>query len=138
MYFFDFRGVPKPRMVASDKWRRRPIVLKYFRYKDELLLASKKQRFVALNCGYHLIFMFEPPRSLSKKKREAMFFTPHQARPDKDNLEKGFLDALHLNDEAVWDGRTTKIWGPMDCIFCIDSGAPDLKQIIDLCVKKMG
>ena len=34
----------------------------------------------------------------------------HQAKPDKDNLEKGFWDALFEEDEAVWDARVSKFW----------------------------
>jgi len=28
--------LPKPRMVKSDAWRKRPCVVKYWQYKDEL------------------------------------------------------------------------------------------------------
>ena len=37
--------------------------------------------------------------------------SPHQQKPDKDNLEKGLLDAVLDEDCRVWDSRITKIWG---------------------------
>jgi Holliday junction resolvase RusA-like endonuclease len=61
--------------------------------------------------SYHLIFTLPMPASWSRKKRSAMLNQPHRSRPDKDNLEKGFLDALFDEDSAVWDGRVSKVWG---------------------------
>lgn len=47
---------------------------------------------------------FEPPKSLSKKKRAAMIGEPHTKKPDADNIAKT-LDALNgyafLDDSAI-------------------------------------
>ena len=40
-----------------------------------------------------------------------MIGKPHRMKPDKDNLEKGFLDSILKEDSVVWDGRVTKLWG---------------------------
>jgi Holliday junction resolvase RusA-like endonuclease len=31
-------------------------------------------------------------------------------RPDRDNLEKAFLDALYGEDSHFWNGESTKVW----------------------------
>lgn len=35
---FNIEPVPKPRMTQADKWKKRPPVLKYFAFKDEVKL----------------------------------------------------------------------------------------------------
>lgn len=100
--------VPKPRMTQRDRWKQRRCVTRYWEYKDRLRdLYSAAQ----LPKSYHLIFVLPMPRSWSRRKRAEMAGTPHQSKPDKDNLEKGFLDAIFDDDAAVWDGRVSKIWG---------------------------
>jgi len=51
------------------------------------------------------------PKSWSKKKRAEMAGKPHQAKPDKDNLEKALLDAVFEEDSQIWDNRVSKFWG---------------------------
>jgi len=101
--------VAKPRMTQSDKWGKRKCVQEYWRYKDELKL--KLGSFTLFDYGYHLTFILPMPKSWSLKKRDSHNLTPHQQTPDKDNLEKGFLDALFTQDSHIWDGRVTKLWG---------------------------
>lgn len=102
-------GIAKPRMTQSDRWKKRPIVLKYRAYKDELR-AFKVQ--LDMEVFYHIIFIMPIPKSWSAKKRSENWYRPHQQTPDKDNLEKGILDALFNDDARAWDGRVTKVWGP--------------------------
>lgn len=102
-------GIAKPRMTRSDKWNKRPIVLKYRAYKDELLYMGVK---LNMDEFYHVIFVIPHPKSWSDKKRHEHWFTRHQQTPDKDNLEKGLLDGLFSDDARAWDGRVTKVWGP--------------------------
>lgn len=103
---YDIVPVGKPRMTQSDRWKKRPAVMRYWAFKDEVQLKIKE-----LPIPYHVIFLIEMPKSWSKKKRLEMVGTPHRSRPDKDNLEKALLDALYEDDSAVWDGRVTKLWG---------------------------
>ena len=105
---YPIAGMAKPRMTKRDKWKGRPIVLRYHAYKDELRLhrvALDLQRF------YHVIFVLPMPRSWSNKRKNGMAYTPHMQTPDTDNLEKGLLDALFGDDRSAWDGRCTKVWG---------------------------
>lgn len=90
--------VAKPRMTQRDKWMKRPCVLRYRAYRDELRLRIPND--VDLN-GAALCFGIPMPKSWSKKKRKEMCGRPHQQKPDLDNLLKGLLDALYINDETV-------------------------------------
>ena len=107
----------KPRMTRADKWKKRPSVVKYRSYKDQVRAIPVELP----ECGYHVVFVIPMPKSWSKKKRNKMNGQPHQQTPDKDNLEKGLLDALFSEDSHIWDGRVSKYWG--------DEGAIIIKQI---------
>ncbi|OCG77365.1 crossover junction endodeoxyribonuclease RuvA [Gilliamella sp. Nev6-6] len=104
---YNITPVPKPRMTQRDRWAKRKPVLQYFAFKDE----CKASGVTLPESHYHIIFVIPMPKSWSNKKRAEMDGKPHQQRPDKDNLEKGLLDAIFGEDCRVWDGRVTKIWG---------------------------
>lgn len=102
----------KPRMTQSDRWKKRPCVLRYRAYADELRLRFREQRIdpdVFLE-RYTLLFGIPTPPSWSKRKRAEHIGKPHRQKPDKDNLEKAVLDALVERDERVFDGRVLKFW----------------------------
>ena len=96
------------RQTRADAWRKRDCVLRYRAYRDEL--RRKARGFVVPECDYHLHFFLPIPESWSAKKKLASEGQPHQSKPDKDNLEKAFLDALLEEDSRIWDGRVTKRW----------------------------
>ena len=99
--------IAKPRMTRKDKWNPSNPAKRYFAYKRQL-----KRLGVSLpESGYHVVFVLPMPESWSKGKKKAYDGMPHQQTPDKDNLEKGLLDALFGRDEHIWDGRVTKVWG---------------------------
>lgn len=104
--------VPKPRMTQRDKWQKRPAVMRYRAFCDDL--RARKCTFP--ESGSHVIFHMPMPKSWSKKKRAEMLGQPHRQKPDRDNLEKALMDAVYENDESVWDMRTTKIWSDIGCI----------------------
>ncbi len=104
--------VPKPRMTQRDKWKNRPCVLRYFKFKDEI----KAHKVTLPKCNYHVFFILPMPKSWSEKKKFDMYGKPHQQKPDKDNLEKALLDAIFKDDSQIWDGRVTKLWGIEGCI----------------------
>lgn len=77
------------------------------------LIASKQFRDGPLTGPLKVDIQFVLPRPKSKRwKNKEMEREPHYTRPDKDNLEKAVLDALHgiaFHDDAqVADGRTRK------------------------------
>lgn len=50
---------------------------------------------------------FPIPKSKAKK---GLAGTPHTVKPDRDNVDKGILDALFENDSGVAMGELVKLW----------------------------
>ena len=100
--------VPKPRMTRADKWRKRDSGMRYRNFCDELGLKVGSYE---VPPTLRLSFSIPMPPSWSQKKRERMMDTPHQQKPDIDNLVKAFLDALCEDDSYVWNVNASKIWG---------------------------
>lgn len=98
--------VPKPRMTQRDRWAKRPAVLRYREFCDQVRAAGA----VVPECGAHIVFRLPMPASWSKRKRAEMDGKPHQQKPDVDNLAKALLDACLSEDQGVWDMRVTKVW----------------------------
>jgi len=101
----------KPRMTQRDKWNKRPIVRRWNAYKDTVRLLSPP-KFELPMFNYWMIFTF----AISARSNPSKIGTPHQSKPDKDNLEKGILDIFLADDSMVFDGRVTKLWGDVDSI----------------------
>lgn len=100
--------VPKPRMTRADVWKKRKCVIRYREFCDQLRESFKP---LPPETPIKITFVMPMPKSWSLKKCEAMKGTPHFQRPDKDNLEKAFNDALFPEDSNVWCSMTKKIWG---------------------------
>jgi len=102
---------PKPRMVRSDRWRKRPCVLKYWEFKDRLVELATVQGY-EIQKPLSLTFVIPMPKSWSDKKKKEMLGKDHEQTPDLDNLIKAFKDCLTDKDE--WISRydpMLKIWG---------------------------
>jgi Holliday junction resolvase RusA-like endonuclease len=106
---FNLKPVPKPRMTRADRWKQRPIVLKYWDFCNELNRQAIKLEYIPGD-RVGLIFYIPMPKSWSKKKREQMLGKPHKQRPDIDNLAKAFLDALLKEDSYVYSLSAEKYW----------------------------
>lgn len=111
LHRIEINFVPKPRMTGrSAIWRGK----KYHEFRD---LIREQLTYSELPESWHIIFVVQMPNSWSKKKKKEYFQQPHRQTPDRDNLDKGFLDAMFfknidgIDDSRVWDGRITKIWG---------------------------
>ena len=63
-----------------------------------------------------ITFVYEPPKSLSLKKKMELMGQPKLTRPDTDNLVKLVLDALnevaYIDDSRVYKATSQKIYGP--------------------------
>ena len=114
--------VPKPRMTQRDKWQKRPAVMRYRAFCDDL----RAHKCTLPESGSHVIFHMPMPKSWSKKKRAEMLGQPHRQKPDVDNLTKAILDAVLKDDSGVWDMRTTKIWSDIGCIEIRDMQLSDI------------
>ena len=104
--FYPITPIGKPRMTQRDKWKKRPVVERYYLFKDE----CRRHNLQIPLSGAHLIFYIEMPKSWSKKKKAEMINTPHQQRPDWDNLAKACCDAVYDEDSTIWDIRVSKFW----------------------------
>jgi len=108
---FEFKGkpIPKPRMTKADAWKKRPIVLAYWDFKDEIRRQAREQGF-ELGEQYKARVYVEMPKSWSEKKKLLMDGTKHQQRPDWDNYTKGFQDCLAEEDSRIWYACVQKRW----------------------------
>lgn len=101
--------VPKPRMTAADKWKHRPIVDKYFAFKDAINGICNLGNF-KLGDKYKVEFLIAMPKSWTPGKKNTHHGQPHQQKPDLDNLLKALNDCLKDEDKAIWNIEASKVW----------------------------
>lgn len=107
---------PKPRQTQSDKWKKRPAVLRYRAFADKVRLKIPKD----FDLNYKRIVFFMPmPKSWSKKKKADMEGTAHKQRPDIDNLAKALFDALYSDDSHIYSISLSKFWAYKGTILII-------------------
>lgn len=112
MKIYHIRPVPKPRMVRSDAWKKRPAVTRYWDFKAHCKLLD-----LTLPEGaFSVAFVLAMPESWSAKKRAQMAGKPHRQKPDVDNMLKAIFDAVLADDCHIADVRASKWWGEKDCI----------------------
>ena len=103
---YEITPVPKPRMTQRDKWAKRPAVIRYRDFCDQVRAAG-----IEVNQqGSEIAFNLPMPVSWSKKKRSEMDGQPHKQKPDLDNLIKALLDAVHKEDCEIWSLSAEKRW----------------------------
>lgn len=104
-----------PRQTQRDRWKKRPVVVKYHAWRDHLRLCVRQQigslppaeKVVKFN----MLAVFEPPPSWSQKKRAASIGQLHRQKPDIDNVFKAAGDTLFDEDCAIACGTFKKVWG---------------------------
>lgn len=105
--YYQIKPVPKPRMVHSDRWRKRPPVLRYWAFCDHVRLLGV----VLPEQGAAVTFCLPMPKSWSKKKRKEMNNQRHTSRPDLSNLLKALEDAVYTDDSKIWHyADLRKVW----------------------------
>ena len=97
----------KPRMTRADKWKKRPCVLQYRAFCDELRLKTRDFR---ISASFKIVFCLSMPKSWSEKKRDLMRGQAHQETPDLDNLLKAVNDALLEQDKIIFQIEASKWW----------------------------
>lgn len=119
---FNIDPIGAPRMTQSDKWkidplnsdpkkRQRKPITQYFKFKRDITHQSAIYGFKMPENAIHVIFIIPMPHSWPDKKKNQMVNSPHQQKPDFDNLIKCVCDSLMDEDKIVWDVRITKYWG---------------------------
>jgi Holliday junction resolvase RusA-like endonuclease len=103
---YSITPVPKPRMTQRDKWKQRPCVMRYRKFKDECRAAGIE----IPESGCSVVFYIPMPKSWSNKKKRDMAYRPHQQRGDLDNYLKSLLDAVMDEDCYVWQITVEKRW----------------------------
>ena len=86
---YNITPCAKVRQTQSDRWKKRPCVVKYRAFADECRRLKME-----LKDGDSVIFYIEMPASWSQKKRTQHTTRPHRSRPDLDNLLGGLMDAV--------------------------------------------
>jgi Holliday junction resolvase RusA-like endonuclease len=103
---YPIEPVGKVRMTQQDKWKKRPRVMRYRRFKDQC-----RAHRVDLREGDQVQFYLPMPPSWSKRKRAENDGMPHRQTPDIDNLLGGLMDAVFEDDKALASvGRLEKRW----------------------------
>jgi Holliday junction resolvase RusA-like endonuclease len=119
MMILNVIPIPKPRMTQRDRWSKRPCVLRYYKYCDDL----REEAFINkynITSTLSMTFVLPMPKSWSKKKKREMEHQPHTQRPDLDNLIKAFQDALAKEDSYVHTYKNVKkVWGYEGKIYVI-------------------
>jgi Holliday junction resolvase RusA-like endonuclease len=113
---FEVEPMGAPRMTQRDRWAKRPVVVRYFTARDHIKLLANLIKFEVPESHSHVIFFIPMSQSWSKKKKEDLLYKPHRLRPDKDNLEKFYNDALAKEDCYIWDGRESKLWSEIGMV----------------------
>ena len=101
--------IPKPRMTRADTWKKRPCVVKYWAYKDELRVLLNNHN-IKIGDNICIEFHVAMPKSWSKKRKNEMNGLNHTKRPDVDNLLKGFMDAIFEEDSHIHTVYAKKYW----------------------------
>lgn len=102
----------KPRMTQRDRWAKRPCVLRYRAWADSARscipvdLSSRLQQCYRLDWIAYLPI----PPSWSKRKQAELAGRPHRQKPDRDNIDKGVMDALFPEDSGIHTGTISKRW----------------------------
>lgn len=96
-----------PRMTRRDRWAKRPVVLRYFEFKDTLIKHVGRH---AAPDELHATAYVPMPDSWSQKKKKAMDGMPHRVRFDGDNCLKAIQDSLFHEDGAIWFASIKKLW----------------------------
>ena len=99
----------KPRQTRADKWKKRPCVMRYRAFADEIRRQVGKVPDDA-ECVSWVAYLPMPEKSWSKKKRDALRGQLHRQKPDRDNIDKAILDALFKDDSGIAAGTLCKRW----------------------------
>lgn len=120
MFIAPLKPIGKPRQTISDKWRERPVVMRYRAWADQLRAAAKAQKFYLTN-GLHYLFLVPMPVSWSKKKRAEKNRSWCDQKPDLDNAIKATWDALAKEDKRIAHiGSAKKVWSISPAIIISD------------------
>ena len=109
----------KPRMTQQDKWKKRPCVVRYRKFCDDLIKLiqeAEPEWMLQLTCveievvGITSIVRLPMPKSWSMKKKELKAGSLHDSKPDTSNIFKAIEDAVCVEDKQVALINCSKFW----------------------------
>ncbi len=105
MTFYAITPLAAPRLTNRDRWKKRPVVVAYFAFRDEV-----RARRVEVPIPSRVTFWMPMPKGWSGSKKREMDSTPHLVRPDLSNMLKALEDAVFYEDACVWSVWAEKRW----------------------------
>lgn len=110
---YDVAPTAKVRQTQSDRWKKRPCVMRYRAFADAL-----REKDCELKDGDAVTFVIAMPDSWSEKKRREHDGKHHRQRPDLDNLLGGLMDAIMPDSDShiAYLATVSKIWGRQPAI----------------------
>mgnify|MGYP000220190295 CR=1 FL=1 len=87
LFVCELAVVPKPRMTRADAWKKRPCVLRYWEFSDNLKAAAEAKGFV-LGDEVHMEFHIAMPQSWSKKKKKEQTRGKGRTKKGQEEIEK--------------------------------------------------
>lgn len=110
MKYFDIpiNPIGAPRQTQRDRWKKRPVVLKYHAYRDVVRLFANQAQYT-ISGILKIEFHIEVPKSKSGKQKQYMYGRPHDQKPDIDNLVKAFMDCFG-EDKTIYQLQAVKRW----------------------------
>lgn len=114
--FIECAPMGAVRQSSSDGWKQRPVVMRYRAYKDELrlnlnlLITPDLLAALVGSKNFDLVFKMPFPKTYNKKKRKLLAGTPHNEKPDIDNLIKAIFDTICIDDKHICSVTAAKYW----------------------------
>ncbi len=105
MKTYKITPVPAPRMTRSDRWKKRPCVMRYFAFRDQVKALG-----IELQSPCKVTFYIPMPDSWSQRKKNDFNGKPHMNRGDIDNYCKALLDSVFDEDAHMWSIALEKRW----------------------------
>jgi Holliday junction resolvase RusA-like endonuclease len=94
-------------MTQRDKWAKRPAVMRYRAFCDQVRAHGVKLP----ESGANVQFFIPMPAGWSKTKKARMNETAHQQRPDLSNILKALEDSVYGEDSHIWHySSICKLW----------------------------
>ncbi len=108
---FTILGAPmgKPRQTQSDKWKKRPCVVRYRAWADSARAAAPKD-LPSQPIEVSWVAYLPMAKSWRKPLRDALRGQLHRHKPDRDNIDKAVCDALWKDDSVIAKGSIEKRW----------------------------
>lgn len=131
------RGKGRPRMTRSGHAYTDARTRAYeTAVKVEATAAMRGRHLFAKGCVVLLEAFFEPPKSLSRKKRVGLLGRPIMKKPDIDNIAKSVIDgmngAIFFDDSQVWASFSTKRYGETSRVVVTVVECETMRELVEM------